>query len=203
MSYRSTKNSLRALTALANAQGGYFTAKQAQSIGYDFPHLSYHLSAGNFERAGHGLYRLTTVPFSEHDDLIRLYLWSRSRNDEPQGVVSHQTALSLYELGELIPSEVHLTVPEGFRKRPPKGCILHKQSLGTSGSKDFTGFRVTTPLQTLESLATDHSISHEQFSKAVRDATDRGLIRNSQKKLLLAKRKQAQKSNPQRPHSYG
>ena len=189
MPYRSQKNALRSLTALAATQGGYFTAKQAEEAGYDFPHLVYHLKAGNFERAGHGLYRIPTLPTSEHDDLVRLSLWSRGRDDQPQAVVSHQTALSLYDLGELIPGDIHLTVPPLFRKRAPKGCRLHKRRLDDGLSKEMFGFRVTTPLRTLEDLAADPSISQEQFDKAVSAATERGLIRRSQAKPLLAKRK--------------
>lgn len=189
MTYRSQKDALRSLTALAAAQGGYFTAKQAEEAGYDFPHLVYHLKAGNFERAGHGLYRIPTLPTSEHDDLVRLSLWSRGRDDQPQAVVSHQTALSLYDLGELIPGEIHLTVPPVFRKPSPKGCRLHKRRLDDGQSKEMFGFRVTTPLRTLEDLAADPSISREQFDKAVSAATERGLIRRSQATPLLMKRK--------------
>ena len=100
MTYRSQKYALRSLTALALTQGGYFTAKQAEQAGYRNPHLVYHLKAGNFERAGHGLYRIPTLPLSAHDDLVRLSLWSRGRDDQPQAVVSHQTALGLYDLGD-------------------------------------------------------------------------------------------------------
>lgn len=189
MTYRSQKDALRSLTVLAASQGGYFTAKQAEEAGYDFPHLVYHLKAGNFERAGHGLYRIPTLPGSEHDDLVRLFLWSRGRDDQPQAVVSHQTALGLYDLGELIPGEIHLTVPPLFRKRAPKGCRLHKRKLDDGASKEMFGFRVTTPLRTLEDLAADPSISQEQFDKAVSAATERGLIRRSQAKPLLAKRR--------------
>lgn len=189
MAYRSQKTALRSLTARAAAQGGYFTAKQAEEVGYDFPHLVYHLKAGNFERVGHGLYRIPTLPTSEHDDLVRLSLWSRGRDDQPQAVVSHQTALGLYDLGELIPGEIHLTVPPRFRKRAPKGCRLHKRRLDDELSKEMFGFRVTTPLRTLEDLAADPSISQEQFEMAVTAAMERGLIRRSQAKLLLAKRK--------------
>jgi hypothetical protein len=62
MRYRDAQQSLKALYTVAGEQGGYFTAKQAASAGYDYPHLAYHLQAGNFERASHGLYRLPTVP---------------------------------------------------------------------------------------------------------------------------------------------
>jgi hypothetical protein len=97
MKYRDTHESLKALYALAATQGGYFTAKQAAAAGYDYSHLAYHLEAGNFERASHGLYRLPTIPTGEHDDLIRLSLWSRDRQDEPQAVVSHASALYLVQ----------------------------------------------------------------------------------------------------------
>jgi predicted transcriptional regulator of viral defense system len=68
MAYRPTKATLRKLLSLAQGQGGYFTAKQAAEIGYDYPHLDYHVGAGNFERVGHGVYRLPEIPVSEHDD---------------------------------------------------------------------------------------------------------------------------------------
>lgn len=194
MTYRDQKSALRSLTALAVRQGGYFTAKQAEEAGYAYSHLVYHLKANNFERAGHGLYRIPTLPLSGHDDLVRLSLWSRGRDDQPQAVVSHQTALGLYELGELIPGDINLTVPPSFRKRAPKGCRLHKSTLEPRQSKEMSGFRVTTPLQTLSDLATDPTLSQEQFDKAVSAATERGMIRLSQAKPLLAKRKVGQTS---------
>jgi len=52
---RSTRGAARALAALAHEQGGYFTAKQAQEVGYGYRHLDYHETAGNFERVGHWL----------------------------------------------------------------------------------------------------------------------------------------------------
>ena len=83
----SSRTTARALFAKALEQGGYFTAKQATEAGYDYPHLDYHVSAGNFERVEHGLYRLTSIPPGDIDDLVRLTLWSRNRRDEPQAVL--------------------------------------------------------------------------------------------------------------------
>lgn len=189
MPYRDTKTALRSLTALAASQGGYFTAAQADGAGYDYPHLSYHLSKGNFERVGRGLYRIPTLPLSEHDDLIRLWFWSRGRDDRPQAVFSHQTALALHDLAEFIPTKVHMTVPKSFRKRPPKGCVLHKGTLDSADYREFAVFMVTTPLRTLEDLAGDPSMPREQFERAVNDATARGLIRRSESSRLLAQRR--------------
>jgi predicted transcriptional regulator of viral defense system len=173
---RSAREVRRQLFSLAVDQGGYFTAKQAQEAGYGYPHLDYHVSCGNFVRVGHGLYRLPDLPPSEHDDLIRLTLWSRNRQDRPQAVVSHESALVLHELSDLLPTKTHLTVPPGFRKKVPAGCVLHRDMLPPSDIEERQGFRVTTPLRTLLDAARG-AISQEQLEKAVADALGRGLVR--------------------------
>jgi predicted transcriptional regulator of viral defense system len=173
---RSTREAHRRLLSRALEQGGYFTAKQAQEAGYDYPHLDYHVSCGNFVRVGHGLYRLPDLPASEHDDLIRLALWSRNRQDQPQAAVSHQSALALHDLSDLLPAATHLTVPPGFRKRAPEACVLHRAVLPPSDVEERPGFRVTTPLRTLLDVARG-DVTQEQLERAVTDALDRGLVR--------------------------
>ena len=175
---RSTRDTARQLFAIALGQGGYFTAKQAQEAGYGYPHLDYHVSTGAFERVGHGLYRMTSIPYDENDELIRWTLWSRNRNDEPQAVVSHESALAQHGLGELLPSRLHFTVPPTFRKAAPAGSTLHKAQLASNDSEERAGFRVTTPLRTLVDIA-GGGASREQFEKAAADALARGLVRRS------------------------
>lgn len=191
MPYRDSKTALRALTATAASQGGYFTAGQAMEAGYAYPHLCYHVSAGNFERVGRGLYRIPTLPYSEHDDLLRLWLWSRGRDDRPQAVVSHQTALALYDLAEFLPKQIHLAVPPPFRKQPPKGCTIHKAIIEPNEVRELDALRVTSPLRTLRDLAVDTSLPTEQFARAVKEAVARGLIRRSQSAALIAARRDA------------
>jgi predicted transcriptional regulator of viral defense system len=169
--------SKKELRRLALTQGGYFTAKQARETGYDYPHLVYHVSTGAFERAGHGLYRYADIPVAEHDDLIRLSLWSRNRKDEPQAVISHETALVLHQLSELLPTRIHLTVPPMFRKKARRGCVLHKAQLAAGDCEEWEGFRVTTPLRTLLDVAAGDT-PREQLDKAVADALQRGLVRS-------------------------
>jgi predicted transcriptional regulator of viral defense system len=177
MSYRDPHQSLRALHAIAVGQGGYFTAKQAAEAGYGYTHLTYHLKAGNFERADHGLYRIVTIPPAEHDDLIRLSLWSRNRGDVPQAVISHETALSLHQLSDVLPRRVHLSVPRTFRKEPPSHCVLHRATLSRGDAEQREGFFLTTPLRTLLDVAGAKTVTDEQLSRAVDDALERGLVR--------------------------
>jgi predicted transcriptional regulator of viral defense system len=180
MAYRDTLEARRALQALAVVQGGYFTAKQALEAGYSYSHLAYHLKSSNFERAGQGLYRLPGVPLSEHDDLVQLALWSRDRRDIPQAVASHETALALHSLSEIIPPSIHLTVP--------RGVVLHKARLAPPDVEEREGFRVTTPLCTLLDVAAATTVSREQLAKAVADALERGLVRQSQLKAAIRTR---------------
>lgn len=182
----SSRKTARILFSIAVEQGGYFTAKQAIKAGYGYPHLEYHVSTGSFERVEQGLYRLKSLPPGEHDDLVRLALWSRNREDEPQAVVSHESALVLHGLSELLPSEIHLTVPPKFRKAPPAGCILHKGALVPADTEERAGFRVTTPLRTLLDVAAG-GVAHEQLEKAVADALSGGLVRK--RKLIEAAQK--------------
>jgi putative AbiEi antitoxin of type IV toxin-antitoxin system len=182
----SSRETARRLFSKALEQGGYFTAKQAKKAGYDYPHLDYHVSTGSFERVEHGLYRLRSLPPGEHDNLVRLTLWSRNRRDEPQAVVSYESALVLYDLSELLPAEIHLTVPPKFRKDPPAGCVLHKARLAPKDIEERAGFRVTVPLLTLLDVAAS-GVPEEQLQKAVGDALARGLVRRN--KLLEAAQK--------------
>lgn len=165
------------LFEVADGQAGYFTAKQAREAGYDYRLQHYHRGRGHWIPAGHGLFRLSRYPEGEDEELVRLYLWSRDREGEPQAVVSHETALRLHGLSDLMPERVHLSVPKGFRKRPPKGVVLHKTDLSDGDVEAQDGFRVTTPLRTVLDIARSREVSPEHLESAVREAVARGLVR--------------------------
>jgi len=176
MTYRDAQSALKTLYAVAVTQGGYFTTKQAGTAGYTKQHIDYHVSAGNFERVERGLFRLPTIPMNEHDEFIRLSLWSRGRDDVPQAVVSHESALALHDLSDMLPGKVHLTVPRTFRKEPPRNCQLHKGELAPKDVVARSGFRVTTPLRTLIDVAAGDTVPTEQLELAVKDAVDKGMV---------------------------
>ncbi len=180
MTYRPNRVALRKLQAIANRQGGYFTAKQAERAGYGYTHLGYHASVGNFERVDHGLYRLPSVPVSDHDDLIRLSLWSRDRDDHPQAIVSHVTALVVHGLTDLLPRSTHFSVPKRFFRKPPRGFVLHRRVLEAGDVERHAGFAVTTPLRTLIDAASTVEVGEDELARAVAAALDRGLVRRSE-----------------------
>jgi predicted transcriptional regulator of viral defense system len=78
-------------------------------------------------------------------------LWSRNRNEEVEGVYSHQTALSLYDLSDLNPAKLHMTVATDFRRnRDVRGIlVLHYADLPESDIQTAQGFKFTRPLRTI------------------------------------------------------
>jgi len=172
---RDAQENARALYELAAAQGGYFTATQARQAGYAYSQQHFHVSRGNWLRVDRGLFRLRGFPPGEREDLIRWSFWSRNQKGVPQAVVSHDTALTVHDLSDVMPAQVHLTVPKGFRKKVPPGCVLHQATLGPQDVESRTGYRVTTPLRTLLD-AVRSSLSQEHVNRAVSDALQRGLV---------------------------
>ncbi len=161
----------------ASLQGGYFTSAQALEAGYSYRQQHYHTQRGTWLKIGRGIYRLRRYPPSEREDLIRLTLWSHNQKGEAQAVASHETALSIHQMSDIMPSKIHLTVPKrGFRKEPPVGVILHRGTLSGDEIEQHYGYRVTTPLRTLLDAAAS-PISQEHINRAVQDAIDKGLIR--------------------------
>lgn len=166
------------LFAVADRQAGYFTALQAREAGYSYPNQSYHRKQGHWLDEGWGLYRLRDYPETEHEHLVKLSLWSRNKRGEPQAVVSHETALSFYNLSDVMPVKTHLTVPKGFRKPAPEGVVLHKATLQEEECADQRGFSVTTPLRTLLDVAAS-ALSPEHLERATLDALQEGWVRRS------------------------
>ena len=171
--------------------GGYLTAQQAGSIGYDRRHLAYHVAAGNLERVGWGLYRLPGLPCSEYDDLIRWTLWSRDRQGHPQAVVGHESALAVHGLGDVLPSDVHLIVPRTFRKRAPTGCRLHRGEVVGGDVEEREGFGVTNPTRTLLDLASRPGFSTHALRLAAKEAMEQGKVRASDLRFRAERRKLA------------
>ncbi|MEX2393867.1 MAG: type IV toxin-antitoxin system AbiEi family antitoxin [Actinomycetota bacterium] len=160
----------------AERQAGYFTSAQARAAGYSHALQHYHHKVGNWRKERWGLYRLARFPSTPGEDLVRLMLWSRDRSGRTRAVVSHESALQAYELSDVLPAKVHLTVPKAFRKRPPSDVVLHRGDVPAEDVRERDGVLVTTPLRTLLDVAASPS-SPEHLEDAARAALGRGLVR--------------------------
>lgn len=176
---RDPRDTERHLWAIASDQGGYFTASQALSIGYTYRQQHFHRQRGNWLAIDHGLFRLRAFPNGEYEDLIRWSFWSRDQSGKIQAVVSHESALAVHDLSDVMPAKLHLTVPNTFRKSEPNACILHYGDLPEADIEERQGFLLTTPFRTIEDIA-ESNASPEELAKAVHDALNRGIIRRKQ-----------------------
>jgi predicted transcriptional regulator of viral defense system len=167
----------RNLFAIAQDQSGYFTTKQAISAGFAEKTHRYHVRAGNWIREYRGIYRLADFPNVERPDLMLWYLWSRGRDDVPQGVYSHDTALSIYELSDANPSKLHLTVPTTFRKSAeiPTVLVLHRSNISSEDAQEIFAVRCTTPLRTITDLVAEGKTDRTLLQQAIQEALTRGL----------------------------
>jgi predicted transcriptional regulator of viral defense system len=176
------KEAARRLYEIAQSQQGFFTTKQATRAGFAEKTHSYHVNVGNWVREHRGIYRLADFPAAERPDLMLWYLWSQNRKEVPEGTYSHDTALSLHELSDIMPSKLHMTVPKHFRRnsRIPEVLILHRADLNESDNEQMHGMRVTRPLRTvLDLLQIDH-VDRSLIRQAIDEAMRRGLITGKQ-----------------------
>ena len=167
------KPDLAGLFQLAVGQQGYFTAAQARECGVSKDLVKYHIGTGRFQRAHRGVYRFRDYPPSPREHVAAAWL----AVGKDRAVVSHESALDLHELSDVIPWGTHITVAREDRSAPrPEGVWLHTSThpLSRSDVRVVDGVRVTSPARTIVDLAATGRALEHVFA-AARDAVDRGV----------------------------
>lgn len=162
----------KCLVQTASQQKGYFTADQARKCGFSWDLLSHRVRSGSLRRIRRGLYRLPDYPSSPREEVMAGWL-SAGRES---AVVSHESALDLHGLTDLIPGSTHVLVPRTRRGyRGPPGVRVHTtQDLPEQDIVTREGMRVTTPERSIADAA-EAGVSPEHIEVAVREALERGL----------------------------
>jgi predicted transcriptional regulator of viral defense system len=161
----------------AAAQAGLFTTRQAAEAGYSPQLLAHHLKTGRVTRERRGVYRLVHFPVDEHEELAAVWLWTGQ-----EGVFSHDTALALHDLSDVLPSKTHLTLPtswRGRRLRGPSGVVLHHGDVPPRERSWFGPVPATNPARTLRDCAAAH-LSVDLLRQAFQQARRRGLVRRGE-----------------------
>lgn len=173
-----SQNSKDRLFEVADRQQGYFTSNQAEECGFHRSHFHRFIDSGEWTKEIRGIYRLSRYPVQDRSELVLWTLWSRNKQGVPQGVWSHETALDIYELTDVMPTKMHMTVPSGFRRSQtiPEVLVLHYHDLADEDVEMRQGYRVTKPLKTLIDVINNQSISLEQVELGVKQALSQGFI---------------------------
>lgn len=159
----------RILTRLAGTHAGLFTAAQALGAGYSYPAQHSHVQHGDWIRVDRGIFRLADWPTDGRPDLVRWTLWS-----DGAAIVSHDSALAIHELGDVVPARTHVTLPPGSRRRS-RALVIHHAAIPASDVEDHGGYRVTRPLRSIVDVAADH-LEVDLLAGAVDDALRRNLV---------------------------
>lgn len=166
-----------ALYEQAAPQAGYFTHAQGLEAGYSPVLLQYYVREGRLERAGRGIFRLAHYPPSDHEDLVSLWLWSGQH-----GVFSHDTALALHGLSDVMPASRHLTVPNSWRRRRVRVAAATALHYSDVAETDFAWqgpIPVTAISRTILDCIADQ-IEPDLVRQAIPQAEMRGLITRSE-----------------------
>ena len=179
---QSHREASRRLFETAEQQQGFFTTKQAKAAGFAENTHPYHVQVGNWTREHRGIYHLALFPTTDRPELVLWALWSRNRNEEVEGVYSHHTALGLYDLSDLNPAKLHMTVPTDFRRNSeiPGILVLHYADLPESDVQTTQRFKFTRPLRAVLDLLDAGTVERTFIRQALRQAVDRGLITRQQ-----------------------
>lgn len=174
--YKSKKD---LLWDLAVAHSGYFSAREAAELGIGTAHLSYYHRRGHIELAFRGVYRLTRFPPGDHEDLTIVWLAS-----DTEAVFSHETALQLHHLSDVLPNRIHVSLPPSWRRRLLPAGVERNYIKAPITERCWVGdVPVTTPARTLADCNAAH-VSAELILQALHQARSRGLIDEAQASSL-------------------
>jgi predicted transcriptional regulator of viral defense system len=154
---------------IAENQGGFFKASQAKKLGFAWDRLSKNVKSGRFTRVAHGVYRLTQFPYTPYEDLF--VAWLRTG---PDSVISHDSALSVYDITDVLPHEIHVIIPRTASRRR-KGIRLHTNQLEEGDVTNREGLPITTVARTLADVSTA-GLASEQVKLGIRQAVQRGMV---------------------------
>lgn len=153
---------IQRLSEIAEGQWGLVTRRQAQEAGVGHTSLARLAGDGRLERVAHGVYRIRGTGEPEHLGLRAAWLqlapeapaWTRL--DDPAGaVISHTSAASLHQVGDLRADIHELTLP-GRRQTRRRDVRLHRGNVPAAERMVLSGLPVTRPARTVADLLADH-----------------------------------------------
>ena len=157
------------LYQIAALQQGYFRTRQALDAGWSRAALNTATNAGEIDNIGYGLYRFAHYPATSQDELHEIQTLA------PDGTFSHETALTLFGLSDLLPRTTHFTIPPGSGFKPKPGLTIHHMRLAPDERVLREGLWLTSPLRTFIDAARAGS-DPDQLLAAARQALGAAIL---------------------------
>ena len=160
---------------IAIDQHGFVTAADAKEAGFDVRRLNEYAETGLADRRGHGLYRLTAIPPSRFDAYVQAAFWHHKA-----GVVSHETALDLWDVCDINPAKIHVTIPLKPRltRTPPALYAIHKENLAETDRTILEDVPIVTLEKAIRQCAAMHT-RPDLLRRAIDNGRREGKLRPS------------------------
>ena len=148
----------------------------------------HHVAAEHVERLSRGFYRLVGVPAGPHEDIVAAWL----KLVPHRAVVSHETALALYDLAPSRSHHIHLTLPRKYRPRASQSApalALHTTTVPLRRDEVTTrfGLQLTSPARTIADIA-DIGADPSVVIEATRRALATGLVSPNELRTAVKRR---------------
>jgi hypothetical protein len=150
-------------------QHGYFRTGQALDAGWSRAALNTATNAGEIKNIAYGLYRFNHYPATPQDELYEIQTLA------PDGTFSHETALTLFGLSDLLPRTTHFTIPPGSGFKPRPGLTIHHMRMASDERVLRDGLWLSSPLRTFIDAARAGS-DPDQLLAAARQARDAAIL---------------------------
>ena len=159
---------------------GYFTIRQATSLGASNQALNSLLNSRAIERVSRGVYRVASQPVSPLDPYQAAALWPNG-----EGVLSHETVLELLELSDVNPTKVNITVPSTFKttRKVPPSYSLHHSDLTPKEVTYHEGIPITCASRAISDCHEEH-LGAELLLQAVKEGYRRGYLSRQEAQVL-------------------
>jgi predicted transcriptional regulator of viral defense system len=171
------RHAFATVAEIAAVQHGYVTQQAARAAGVAATTLARMAERGTLVRASHGVYRVPLIPVGPLDQYMEATLWPRG----VRGTLSHETALDLYDLSDVSPAKIHITVPRAHRvqRAVPALYVVHRADLRDDEITAFEGIPIVTPARAvLDAHAA--SLGPALIAQAIDDGQRRGVFDREQ-----------------------
>lgn len=169
------------LAEIAADRYGFVTTSDAESIGVDPHRLLEMARRGQLDHPMNAVYRVPLIPVTPLDPYMQATLWPR----KTEAVISHSSALGIYELGDVNPAKIEITVPRAHRPRReiPHLYALHREDLRPDEVTLFEGIPIVTVSKAIRQ-ALDAHLGTSLVRQAIDEARRQGLIKRQEAEEL-------------------
>ena len=176
-----------ALRDLAAEHGGLFTASEAEQAGIARVLVVQLAHRGRLDRVAQGLYRFPGWPTTPLQQFHEAVLWPRAHRELKYALVSHDSALELYNLTQLNPGVIHVTLPPKTRisREWPTWLRLHFADVAENDRAWEQGIPIVSVPRAIEDIAPVHGI--DLLHRAVSEAREKRLLREDELQRLVNK----------------